>query len=191
MKLPRVILASASPRRSELLKELGVDFEVIPGEAIEVAPAHLTPHEICQVNAHRKARVIARKFPEALVIGADTVVNLGKKIYGKPRSETEARRMLEALSGKAHEVITGVCLMELGARAERLIAVKTTVVFRRLTAATINEYVKTVHTLDKAGAYGIQERGDMIIEKISGSYSNVVGLPLERLGEELRKWERE
>ena len=188
MKLPRVILASASPRRAELLKELGLTFEVIPGQAEEIAPAHLSPHEICEVNAHRKARVVARQHPSALVVGADTIVCLGKKIFGKPRTDAEARRMLEALAGKTHQVITGVCLIELAARREKLFAVNTTVVFRRLTAAQIREYVKTVHTLDKAGAYAIQERGDMIIDKINGSYSNVVGLPLERLGQELRDW---
>jgi septum formation protein len=188
MTLPRIILASASPRRSELLKELGITFDVIPGKAEEIAPAHLTPREVCQVNAHRKARVVARAQPEALVIGADTIVCLRRKIFGKPRNEAEARRMLEALSGRTHEVITGVCLMHIAARREKLFAVSTTVVFRRLTAKAIREYVKTVHTLDKAGAYAIQERGDVIVEKISGSYSNVVGLPLERLHEELREW---
>ena len=188
MKLPRVILASASPRRSELLKQLGLKFEVIPGQAEEIAPTHLSPHEICQVNAHRKARVVARANPEALVIGADTIVCLGKRLFGKPRDASEARRMLEALAGKTHQVITGVCLIELAARREKLFAVNTTVAFRSLTATQIREYVKTVHTLDKAGAYAIQERGDMIVEKISGSYSNVVGLPLERLGQELRDW---
>jgi septum formation protein len=188
MKLPRVILASASPRRSELLKQLGLKFEVIPAQAEEIAPAHLSPHEICEVNAHRKARVVARQHPSALVVGADTIVCLGKKIFGKPRTDAEARRMLEALAGKAHQVITGVCLVELAARREKLFAVNTAVVFRPLTAAQIREYVKTVHTLDKAGAYAIQERGDMIIDKINGSYSNVVGLPLERLRQELRDW---
>jgi nucleoside triphosphate pyrophosphatase len=188
MKLPRVILASASPRRSELLKQLGLKFEVIPGQAEEIAPAHLSPHEICQVNAHRKARVVARANPRALVIGADTIVCLGKKLFGKPRNEGEARRMLEALAGKTHQVITGVCLIELAARREKLFAVNTMVIFRPLTGAQIREYVKTVHTLDKAGAYAIQERGDTIIDKINGSYSNVVGLPLERLGQELRDW---
>lgn len=188
MKLPHVILASASPRRAELLKELGLKFEVIPGQAEEIAPAHLSPHEICQVNAHRKARAVARGNPDALVIGADTIVCLGKNLFGKPRDEAEARRMLEALAGETHHVITGVCLIELAARREKLFAVSTMVAFRPLNATQIREYVKTVHTLDKAGAYAIQERGDMIIDKTSGSYSNVVGLPLERLREELRDW---
>jgi septum formation protein len=189
MKLPRLLLASASPRRSELLKQLGIRFDVIPAVADEVSPKHLSPHEVCQVNAHRKARAIARHHPEALVIGADTVVAIGTTIFGKPKDTANAHRVLRALSGKTHEVITGVALMELAAQRERLFAVSTTVVFRKLSAAQIEEYVAKVHTLDKAGAYAIQEHGEMIVEKINGSFSNVVGLPLERLEQELREWQ--
>src|SRR5213594_2024430 len=157
MTSPRIILASASPRRSELLQELGMKFDVIPAEAVEIAPAHLTPHEICQVNAHRKARVVARENPDALVIGADTIVCLGARIFGKPQNEADAGQMLGTLSGETHQVITGVCLIELRAHREKLFAVSTTVAFRPLTAAQVREYVKTVDTLDKAGAYAIQE----------------------------------
>ena len=189
MKLPRLVLASASPRRSELLKQLGIPFEVIPATAEEIAPKYLSPHEVCQVNAHRKARVVARQHAEALVLGADTVVALGLSIFGKPKDITNARDMLRALSGKTHQVITGIALMQLATQRERLFAVSTTVVFRKLSAAQINEYVAKVHTLDKAGAYAIQEHGEMIVEKINGSFSNVVGLPLEQLEAELREWQ--
>ena len=189
MKLPRLVLASASPRRSELLTQLGIPFEVIPATAEEIAPKYLSPHEVCEVNAHRKARVVARQHAEALVLGADTVVALGLSIFGKPKDITNARDMLRALSGKTHQVITGIALMQLATQRERLFAVSTTVVFRKLSAAQINEYVAKVHTLDKAGAYAIQEHGEMIVEKINGSFSNVVGLPLERLEAELREWQ--
>jgi septum formation protein len=189
MKLPRLVLASASPRRSELLRQLGVPFEVIPGKANEISPAHLSSHEVCEVNAHRKARAVARQHPGALVLGADTVVALGTTIFGKPSDVADARRMLRALSGKTHQVITGIALMHFAAQRERLFAVSTTVVFRKLTAAQIDAYLAKVHTLDKAGAYAIQEHGDMIVEGINGSFSNVVGLPLERLEEELRDWQ--
>ena len=188
MKLPRLVLASASPRRSELLKQLGVPFEVIAANAEEISPTHLSPHEVCQVNAHRKARAVARQHANALVLGADTVVALGTSVFGKPTDAADARRMLRALSGKTHHVITGIALMQFAAQKERLLAVSTTVVFRKLTAAQINDYVAKVHTLDKAGAYAIQECGEMIIEQINGSFSNVVGLPLERLELELRDW---
>jgi septum formation protein len=189
MKLPRLVLASASPRRSELLKQLGVPFEVIAANAEEISPRHLSPHEVCQVNAHRKARAVARQHTNALVLGADTVVALGTTIFGKPTDVADARRMLRALSGKTHQVITGIALMQLAAQKERLLAVSTTVVFRKLTAAQISDYVAKVHTLDKAGAYAIQEYGEMIVEQINGSFSNVVGLPLERLELELRDWQ--
>ena len=189
MKLPRLVLASASPRRRELLQQLGVPFEVIPAAAEEIAPKHLSPHEVCQVNAHRKARAVSRQHPDALVIGADTVVALGLTIFGKPKDAEDAQKMLRALAGKTHQVITGIALMHLAARRERLFAVSTTVVFRKLTAAQIGEYVAKVHTLDKAGAYAIQEHGEMIVEKVNGSFFNVVGLPLERLEPELRDWQ--
>jgi len=189
MKLPRLVLASASPRRSELLKQLGIPFDVIPAVAEEISPKHLSPHEVCQVNAHRKARAIARHHANALVLGADTVVALDMTIFGKPKDTADAQRMLRALSGKTHQVITGIALMQLATQRERLFAVSTTVVFRKLNAAQINEYVAKVHTLDKAGAYAIQEHGEMIVEKINGSFSNVVGLPLERLEQELREWQ--
>jgi septum formation protein len=188
MKLPRLVLASASPRRSELLKQLGVAFEVIPADAEEIAPKHLSPQEVCQVNAHRKARAVARRHSDKLVMGADTVVALGTTIFGKPKDSLDAQRMLKALSGKTHQVITGIALMHLAARRERLFAVSTTVTFWKLNAARISEYVAKVHTLDKAGAYAIQEHGEMIVERIEGSFSNVVGLPLERLERELREW---
>ena len=189
MKLPRLVLASSSPRRSELLKQLGIPFDVIPAVADEVSPKYLSPHEVCQVNAHRKARAIARLNPDALVLGADTVVALGTTIFGKPRDPADAQRILRALSGQTHQVITGVALMELARQRERLFAVSTTVVFRKLGAGQIDEYVAKVHTLDKAGAYAIQEHGEMIVAQINGSFSNVVGLPLERLEEELHEWQ--
>ena len=118
MKPPRLVLASSSPRRSELLRQLGIRFEVIPAVAGEVSPKYLSPQEVCQINAHRKARAIARHHVDALVIGADTVVALGTTIFGKPTDTADAQRMLRALSGKTHEVITGVALMEIAAQRE-------------------------------------------------------------------------
>ena len=189
MKLPPVILASASPRRSQLLKEIKVEFTVVPADAEEVQPGHLTPHEIAQVNAYRKARVVAKRYPDSLIIAADTIVCLGSRIFGKPADGAEARKMLAQLQAKTHQVITGVCLVQLRAHRQKLFAVSTTVLFRSLTPAQIQEYLKLVHALDKAGAYAIQEHGEKIVEKINGSFSNVVGLPLERLREELRDWQ--
>ncbi|MCI0746615.1 MAG: Maf family protein [Verrucomicrobia subdivision 3 bacterium] len=188
MKLPPFILASASPRRAELVKELGIAFKVESADNEELHPSHLTPHEICQVNAYRKARAVAKRKPDAVVLGADTIVVLGKEIFGKPRDGAEARRMLARLQGQTHQVITGVCLIQLREHRQKLFAVSTSVAFRPLTTGQIQDYLASINPLDKAGAYAIQENGGAIIEEITGSRSNVVGLPLERLREELRDW---
>lgn len=188
MPLPPLILASASPRRSELLRQLGLDFQVIPGKTPEVQPEHLSPHEISQINAYRKARVVAKKFPDALVLGADTLVCLDTVIFGKPANLDVAQRMLEQLQGHTHEVVTGGCLVHLRVHRQKVFAVSTQVTFRRLTTPEIREYLAAINPLDKAGAYAIQEQGDRIVETIDGSVSNVVGLPLERLEAELAEW---
>ena len=188
VKLPPLILASASPRRAELMKLLQVAFQILPGDAAEVAHEHLSPLEICQLNAYRKARAVAKKIPDALVIGADTLVFLGGQILGKPRTPAEAERMLARLQGRTHQVVTGVCLIHLRAHRERVFAVSTDVLFHPLDAGQIRGYLKKIQPLDKAGAYAIQEFGEYIIEEISGSYTNVVGLPVERLRAELSRW---
>lgn len=190
MKLPPLILASASPRRAELLKLLAPDFRVLPGHVEEVAHEHLTPLEVCQLNAHRKARVIAKRIPDALVIAADTLVFLGNEILGKPRHRAEAAKMIGKLQGRTHQVVTGVCLMHLRFHREIMFAESTDVLFHPLTPRQIRHYLKHINPLDKAGAYAIQERGELIIAEISGSFSNVVGLPLERLRQAFATWPR-
>ena len=188
MKLPPIILASASPRRADLLKLLERDFEILPATVDEVAHDHLTPLEVCQLNAHRKARAVAKKVPDALVLGADTLVFRDSEILGKPRNLAEAERMLSRLQGRTHQVVTGVCLMHLRAHVERIFAVSTDVLFHPLTRRQIRDYLAKIHPLDKAGAYAIQDYGELIVSEISGSYSNVVGLPVEKLRAELDAW---
>ena len=188
MKLPPLILASASPRRAELLRLLELDFEVLPSTAEEVSHEHLTPLEVCQLNAHRKARAVAKRIPDALVLGADTLVFVDNEILGKPRDLKAAAMMLDKLQGRTHQVVTGVCLMHLRAHRERIFAVSTDVLFHPLNARQIRDYLASIQPLDKAGAYAIQDSGEKIISEISGSYSNVVGLPVERLREELAAW---
>jgi septum formation protein len=188
VKLPPLILASASPRRAELLRRLKLKFQAVPSNAMEIFDEQLSPRELCQINAHRKARSVAKKIPDALVLGADTLVFLGRETFGKPRDLGEANQMLAKLQGRTHQVVTGVCLMHLRAHRERIFAVSTDVTFRPLTAGQISDYLSKMNPLDKAGAYAIQEHGDKIIAEISGSYSNVVGLPLEKLQEELTAW---
>jgi septum formation protein len=188
VKRPPLILASASPRRADLLRQLKLEFEVIPSDAVEVFDDYLSPLELCQLNAHRKARAVAKKIPDSLVLGADTLVFLENKIFGKPADMQDAKRMLSQLQGRTHRVVTGVCLIHLRSHRERIFAVSTDVVFRTLTPAQIDEYLKQVNPLDKAGAYGIQEHGEFIVSEISGSLSNVVGLPIERVTSELNDW---
>jgi septum formation protein len=188
VKLPPLILASTSPRRAELLRQLPVKFRVVPSDATELWHEHLSPLELCQLNAHRKARAVAKKNPDAVVLGADTLVFLGNEILGKPRNLADARRMLMKLQGRTHQVVTGVSLIHLRAHREITFAVSTDVLFRPLTDATITDYLAAVNTLDKAGAYAIQQNGEWLVSEISGSFSNVVGLPLERLALELEAW---
>jgi septum formation protein len=187
-RLPPLILASASPRRVELLRQLGVEFAVIPAHPEEVQPEHLSPHETAQINAYRKARAVAKHHLDALVLGADTIVCLGPALLGKPATLDEARRMLARLQGRTHEVVTGVCLLHLRSHRQKVFAVSTAVTFRKLHAGQVRRYLSKINPLDKAGAYAIQEEGDEIVKGFHGSFSNVVGLPVERLNEELAAW---
>jgi septum formation protein len=186
--LPFLILASASPRRKDLIGQLGVEFEVIPGDSEELVHDQLTARELALINAYRKARSVAKRFPDALVMGADTLVSLERTVMGKPADLGEAERMLEKLQGKTHQVVTGICLIHLRRHRHRMLAEITDVTFRTLTREQIRNYLATTHPLDKAGAYAIQENTGMIVKEISGSFSNVVGLPLERLRTELEAW---
>lgn len=185
---PPLILASASPRRQSLLALLQPDFTVVPAEVTEADWPHLTPAELCQLNAHLKARAVAKHHPDALVLGADTEVCLGNRVFGKPASLAGAESMLAALAGRTHEVITGVCLLHRRAHREVLFAERTQVTFHPLDIWQIRDYLSRIEPLDKAGAYAIQESGELIIERIEGSFTNVVGLPLGRLREELARW---
>jgi septum formation protein len=188
VNLPPLILASASPRRAELLRQLKLKFQVVSSDAAEILDEQLSPLELCQINAHRKARAVAKRIPDALVVGADTLVFLDGEIMGKPTRFADAERMLTRLQGRTHQVVTGISLIHLRVHRERIFAVSTDVTFNPLDAGQIRDYLAKVNPLDKAGAYAIQEHGDKIVAEISGSYSNVVGLPLERLREEIQSW---
>jgi septum formation protein len=188
MKPPSLILASASPRRTELLRQLGVDFKVVPSTTPEVHHEQMTAREVSQVNAYRKARAVAKRFPDELVLAADTLVYLGTTLLGKPATLEEAYQMLRQLQGRTHHVVTAICLLHLREHRQRIFAESTAVTFRPLDAAQIRRYLTKINPLDKAGAYAIQQEGDLLVEKISGSYTNVVGLPVERLKVELQAW---
>ena len=188
--MPPLILASASPRRSELLRELGLKFTVITCPTEEAHHDDFTARELCLFNADRKARAVAKRHPQALVLGADTLVYLGTTLYGKPVDMADAQRMLRELAGHTHQVVTGVCLLQLGTHRCRLFAETTNVTFKPLVAKQITAYLAAIQPLDKAGAYAIQDRGEEIVERINGSFSNVVGLPQERVKHELASWHR-
>ncbi len=176
----QVILASASPRRLALLEQIGIAAEVCPADFDEVSGAAVQAEEVVLANALGKCRsVVAVKGDSLPVIAADTVVVADGKILGKPADVTEAEAMLAQLSGKTHEVLTSIAVSYAGKEMAEVCTTK--VVFRTLTAAEIKKYVATGEPLDKAGAYGIQGKGAVLVEKIDGCYNNVVGLPLTRL----------
>ena len=170
-----LILASASPRRRELLGYTGVPFEVMTADAEEMKQGE--PKALVMENARRKALAVFRAHPGRRVLGADTVVALPGRVLGKPRTEAEAREMLAALSGQWHTVYTGVCLVDEAGTCD-LRADETRVLFSDMTEADIQRYVASGEPMDKAGAYAVQGRGGMYVERIEGSYSNVIGLPL-------------
>ena len=177
-----LILASASPRRRELLGYFGLPFEVVPAQGPETPPADAGAEETVRYLSLRKARQVAENHPGALVLGADTVVEADGVILGKPRDEADAGRMLRLLSGREHRVYTGVSLVKGGAGYERTDTAMTRVFFREMTDAEIDAYIATGEPMDKAGAYGYQGRAGMYIERIEGDFFNVVGLPLCLLG---------
>lgn len=180
-----MILASASPRRRELLAAAGVAFEVVASPAEEIHDAAIPLDVLCEKNAELKALAVAADHPDAAVIGADTLVWIEGEPLGKPHDMDEARAMLRKLAGRAHTVCTGVCVVFPGGNVERFHEL-TVVRFRQLDDATISAYFEKTNPLDKAGAYGIQDSGEMIVEGIDGAFDNVMGLPVARLLKVLR-----
>jgi len=175
---PRIILASTSPRRAELLKHIGVEFELASGNVPERPHPDEAPADYITRVARAKVMAVARGREAGLIIGADTEVVLDGQILGKPADESDAERMLNRLSGRWHAVMTGVALVDIATKREVADFDKTLVKFAALSKAEIEWYVKTGEPLDKAGAYGIQGFGGLFVEEIAGNYYNVVGLPL-------------
>ena len=183
--LPPVILASASPRRSQLLASMDIEFEVVPSHVEELIDGYDFIPDLCEANARIKVEPIADMHPECLVIAADTMVYLEDTLYGKPTDIDDAHRMLTRLQGRTHQVTTGVSLIYHNEEISKSFSVITNVTFLSLDAGQISEYLAKIDPLDKAGGYAIQEHKQMIAKRVSGSVSNVVGLPVERLKEEL------
>jgi septum formation protein len=183
-----IILASASPRRADLLARHGVPHRVETSGVAEPPLAHLTPRELCLANAARKAGAVADRFPDDIVLGADTEVALAGRVFGKPRDLAEAAAFLRTLAGRTHEVITGVAMVRRRPAQARAFAVVTRVTFRPLGEADIAAYLALVQPLDMAGAYAIQQHGERVVQAIEGPLSNVIGLPVERVIEELEQF---
>lgn len=184
------ILASASPRRKELLGRIGIDFEVVVSEADEDAvdktvPVNLYVQELAMLKASAAAKQVLKR-KNALIIAADTVVTLDGEVLGKPSDERGAFDMLSQLSGREHEVYTGICVMRMSDAKTVCRAEKTSVRFKDLAEETIRAYIKTGEPMDKAGAYGIQSKGALLVDSINGDYFNVVGLPIAALSDMLR-----
>jgi septum formation protein len=181
-----LLLASASPRRRALLADAGVTCEIVAAEVIELRASdapNLDAAQLAEVNAGLKARAGWR--PDRWVLGADTVVTLGGRVFGKPATLREARQFLRALSGRTHQVITACALLG-SAGGDELLHETTRVTFRALTDDVIDRYLAAVPVLDKAGAYALQEQGELLIDGVEGSRTNVIGLPVERLAELFR-----
>jgi len=183
-----IILASASPRRKELLRQIGVVFVSVPASVDERVLPGETPEAYAVRVALDKARTAATRAGEGIVIAADTIVVLDEAILGKPADARDAERMLSLLSGRVHRVITGLAVLDAETGTVLTGAGDTRVWFRALTGSEIAAYVKTGEPLDKAGAYGIQGKGALLVGRIEGCYFNVVGLPLSLLGEMLGKF---
>ena len=186
-----IVLASSSPRRKALLKQLGLQFDVVNSGVDEKFNLRLKPKGQAEALSLQKAEAVASKYrgkEGVVIIGADTIVEVDGEVLGKPRHEKEAVRMLNKLSGKTHCIITGFSIIDTDSRKVRTGSVETIVHFRKLSDREIKEYVKREKVADKAGAYAVQGIGAIFIEKIEGDYFNAVGLPLYELARELRKF---
>jgi septum formation protein len=193
--LPEIILASASPRRADLLRQIGLPFHVAPSAVDEEehlsSAAEACPEELAARLAFAKAQTVARRLGRGLVLGADTLVVCDEAVLGKPRDPAEAQAFLIQLSGRTHRVITGIALLQAETGRAEVATAVTAVRMRPFDAAEAAAYVATGEPMDKAGGYAVQGRGALLVEAIEGEYSNVVGLPLITLAELLRRFDLE
>src|SRR3954465_10198549 len=184
---PPLVLASASPRRRALLEARNYRFEVAPSNVAEISPPHFSPGETVLFNARAKCRAIALQRFEDLVLGVDTEVALGQEVLGKPATMDAALAMLLRLNGRSHHVYSGLWLARLADNQERGAIEVSTVYFKRLSEAQLRKYLERIRPLDKAGAYSAQEDHGELIDHVEGSFSNVIGLPMETLERELER----
>jgi septum formation protein len=184
----KIILASKSPRRKALLEQIKLKFTVDVSDIDESKIPYSTPNNLAKNLSKAKASAVSKKYKDAIIIAADTLVVLGKEIIGKPRDKEDAIKMLRKLSGKTHTVITGFTIYDLQFEKKITKTVKSKVKFKKMTDEEIKSYVKTGEPMDKAGGYGIQDKSAIFIEKVEGDFFNVVGLPIFSLCKELYKF---
>ena len=177
----KVILASESPRRAEILKMIKVNFEAVPSKIKEEINPNIEQNEVAISISRAKAETISHKYPNDIIIGADTIVVFNKEIFGKPKDKNESKKMLKALSGKSHKVITGVTIMNKRLRLLKTFSETTEVFVQKIPNKKIEFYINNYNTLDKAGSYGIQDWFSVWVKKINGCYYNVMGLPVSKL----------
>jgi septum formation protein len=185
----KFILASASPRRQELLRSVGLKFKTVPAHVNEDHIRGESPRQHVRRLAQEKALLISRKHPQAWVLGADTIVVIDGLILGKPKNKTQAREMLERLSGRRHTVFTGFTLANNAAGLIKTKVVQSAVRFKKISAGEMEWYISSAEPYDKAGGYAMQGKGAYFIKSIRGSYTNVIGLPLGEVLETLKKLE--
>ena len=176
----KIILASKSPRRSEILSMIKLNFQIVPSEVKEKIDENFKHNEIVESLSRQKAEIISFKYPDHIVIGADTIVVSDGKIFGKPKDFNESRKMLQSLSGNSHKVITGVTICNKNSEALKTFNEVTEVFVRRIPKDQIEYYINNFNTFEKSGGYGIQEWFSIWIEKINGCYFNVMGLPISK-----------
>lgn len=186
--MKKIILASSSPRRKTLLDQVGLKFDIDPSSYEEDMTLKMEPAKLAEFLSLGKAKDVAKRHDDAIIISADTVVAVGGEIFGKPKTPEKAKYMLEKMSGKSHSVITGFTIIDTGSGKEISKSVETKVYFKNLSEEEINAYIATGEPLDKGGAYAIQGLAALLVEKIEGDYFNVVGLPILALTEELKNF---
>jgi len=187
--MKNIILASASPRRKELLEKIGLQFDVEPSDYVEDMSFQLEPHDLAKSISLGKALAVAKKHKNAIVIAADTFIVLGDTIMGKPIAEAEATEMLRRINGKCHSVITGFTVIDTDRNKAMSGSTETRVYIKKLRLQEINAYVESKEPLDKAGAYAIQGLGSVIVERIEGDFFNIMGLPLSALADCLKEFD--
>ena len=186
--MSNIILASSSPRRKDLLSKLNIDFQTVPAQCEEKMEPGEEPLRMARRLSKEKAGSLVSRYPRHIIMGADTFVTLGKEVLGKPHTKKKAKEMLDSISGRTLRVITGFTIWDSERDKVTSKTVQTKVIFKKLTSSEIKKYIATGEPLDKAGAFAIQGMGGVFIKRLQGSHTNVVGLPLYEVAEELKKY---